>query len=202
MCSREEPEPSPPFNQSMQPQTIDIQGLSLEEIENLLSQVSTSLEESRNNKSISEKVNEQFSEEWAKVEKGLTSDFEKSIAKERADFALKESFRIVLHRHLGEYYTKEFFKSVANCVRKKDFSHNQKFYRTLRNDSSNGSSLVQAARAAFAVYKMNLAKSGSADFLKLPKLTKLKEDLREIKRGGDSVVLATIQDFQEVGLLD
>lgn len=187
-----------PFNDSFDWGEID--KMSIEEIDNLLPQLASALEEAKlkeqelaESRHISEVVEDRFSEVWGEVESQLTEEFKRDTLKEKEDFILKEGFKIVLESRIGKDNTDLFFKTLGDCVRKRDFKFTQRFYKTVED-----SEVVETAKVGFAVYRLHLSNRVRGDYVK-PK--RALEYIREFKKSGNPVALSTLNAFSEVGLL-
>jgi hypothetical protein len=187
-----------PFNDSFDWDEID--KMSIEDIDSLMPQLAAALEEAKlkekqakEQRHISEVVEEKFAEVWTDVENELTEEFKRDTLKEKEDFILKEGFKIVLESRIGKDNTDLFFKTLGDCVRKRDFKFTQRFYKTVED-----SEVVETAKVGFAVYRLHLSNRVRGDYVK-PK--RAMEYIREFKKSGNPVALSTLNAFSEVGLL-
>lgn len=172
--------------------SINIENLSIEEIEDLLPQLEIALEEAESCKPIYEVVDERFSAVWESVREEYTSEFNESLSKQREEFMLKEGFKIVFNKALGEENTSLFFKDVDECVKKKDFSLNKRFYSKVKDPD-----LKEVAQVGFSVYRLNLGKKGK-DFVNEPQA---KRNITILRKSDSSLTQLVLKEFSEIGLL-
>lgn len=187
-----------PFNDSFDWDEID--KMSIEDIDSLMPQLAAALEEAKlkekqakEQRHISEVVEEKFAEVWTDVENELTEEFKRDTLKEKEDFVLKEGFKIVLESRIGKDNTDLFFKTLGDCIRKGDFKFTQRFYKTVEDNE-----VVETAKVGFAVYRLHLSNRVRGDYVK-PK--RAMEYIREFKKSGNPVALSTLNAFSEIGLL-
>lgn len=185
--------------------SIEVENLSLEEIEQILPQLyhdlkevreiesSQPVEEEADDRPLNEIVEDKLSELWVSVERGYTESFNESLQKEHRSFILEQGLRVVLEPVIGKDHTKTFFKVAGKCVKEKNFRMNQRFFRGIDNPD-----LSSVARLSFAVYRINLPEEFDDSFVKRKRA---KEYVSELTKSDDPLIKSVADGFYEVGLL-
>lgn len=183
--------------------SINIDELSLEEINELLPQVEAELdkaeqveaqakaEETFEMKPINERVEDRFSKVWTPILDNLTKDHLDLIQKEKDEFVLNEGMRIALERSIGPDHTALFFRTLRKCIKKKNFKSNSLFYRNVDDDS-----FKQVAKVAFYVYRLNLCKTDEES----EERDLVKKKMNNLVKGDNPLVQSALKDLTEVGL--
>lgn len=186
------------------PNSINIDSLSVEEIDALLPQLQKELEEVRKaedvaaeaaiqNKPIYERVREQFSSVWGEIQHSLTERHEQNLQREEKIFVLDEGMRIALEHTIGESNSKIFFKALRECIRDRDFKSNCGFYRKVKDRD-----VAQAAKVAFAVYRLNRSKIVDSEYLGSKWI---KGKIPGMLNSDTPMVRTLVSDLREIGFI-
>jgi hypothetical protein len=172
---------------------LDIDKMSIEDIDNLIPQLDEAMEELKSRKPIHEVVSDKFSECWPPIEEELTNEFQGTLEEEKEQFLFNHGFKLVLEKSIGEEHTNEFLRVLKVCLRKKNFRANARFYRKVNNPE-----VSKVAQVGFAVYRLHLSSKKSDKFIGG---NWIKGEISELKRDESPAAQAAIRDFTEIGLI-
>lgn len=164
---------------------MEIENLSLEDIEKILPQLQKQLEESKK-LPIDEIVSSKFESEWELVECCLKEQHEKDLEETHQRLYLFTVLENVLQSFIGEELTKNFMDVAKNCIHEKSFRGTQKFYSDTEDSIQRN-----IARLSFLIIQMNL---------NLTKSSKVKAAINECVKVSDEVqsVFDTYKQFELV----
>lgn len=178
----------------------NIDDLTIDEIDSLMPQLASALEEAKlkeqqlkEQRHISEVVEEKFAKVWGDVENELTEEFKRETLKEKEDFVFIEGFRVVMSRVLDEDHLNLFLKVVKQCVKNKNFKENKKFYQ--RVDSPE---LREVGKVGFAVYRLNLSKKVNESYVGGDWI---RGKIYRLRKSESPLVKLALEQFTEIGLL-
>lgn len=183
--------------------SINIDELSLDEINELLPQIEVELdraeqaeaqakaEETFEMKPINERVEDRFSKVWTPILDNLTEEHLSFVQKEKEKFVLNEGMRIALERSIGPGHTTQFFKTLKKCVKKNSFHVNGAFYGKFGDEK-----VAQVAKVALSVYRLNLCKSEED----CKESSRAKRNIKDLLNSENPLIQTTLKDLTEVGL--
>lgn len=178
--------------------SINVDEMTIEDIDNLLPQLSVELEKAKISRPIHEDVDEEFSKIWDEVESKYVKEFEKALEVEKERFIFNQGLLIVLEGAIGPTYAKEFFDTANECIRAKDFSKRFKFLRKINNPET-----LEVVKAGFAIYRLHISNSTGtrrgSSFVGTNRKS-VKEDILRFRRSENSKVQAVIANVERIGI--
>jgi hypothetical protein len=139
-------------------QDKSIETLSLEEIDSLLAQCESTLQQFSQEplpqvqvvieQIPPESMEEKFNKEWEEVEKSLFEQYEASIERDRDLFFYRNVLEIILQQKVGEQITKEIFSAIGECMVERNFALARAFYAKHSDPE-----IQEMARGVFYIYR-------------------------------------------------
>jgi hypothetical protein len=139
-------------------QDKSIETLSLEEIDSLLAQCESTLQQFSQEplpqvqvvieQIPPESMEEKFNKEWEEVEKSLFEQYEASIKRDRDLFFHRNVLEIILQQKVGEQITKEIFSTIGECIVERNFALARAFYAKHPDPE-----IQEMARGVFYIYR-------------------------------------------------
>lgn len=180
------------------PSSINVDEMTIAEIESLLPQLSIELENAKLSKPIHEEVDEEFSKTWDTLVVRYNQEFDKFLEVEKSNFTFKRGLGIVLERAIGPFYVKQFFESVDECIRARDFTKRSRFLRKVDSEDT-----LEVLKVGFAIYRLHISSSPTGRRLSPVGTSKkhVKADISGFKKSHNKKVQEVLTISEKIGIL-